>query len=138
MLPKALAYEGAILLTSGFGDMRMNPSIESFLRLLEGRQGAIEASTVDSLRPARPEVILNLPSEAGVRPPVPRTDIALQPGCSVRLTRGRSIGSTGQILNLPKSPILLENGLQVSCAEVELVTGERLMVPLANIEVSGA
>jgi hypothetical protein len=32
---------------------------------------------------------------------------------------------------------LLENGLHVLCAQVELSGGERVSVPLANIEVFG-
>jgi len=54
---------------------------------------------------------------------------------TVRMLREPNMGQTGRILDLPKSPILLDNGLRVLCAQVELVAGEQLYVPLANLEV---
>jgi hypothetical protein len=55
----------------------------------------------------------------------------------VRLTRSPHIGSIGKIADLPKTPQMLDNGLRVPCAQVDLVTGERVMAPLANLEVFG-
>jgi hypothetical protein len=55
----------------------------------------------------------------------------------VRVMRGDGSSIAGQIAGLPDEPQVLENGLQVLCALVELVTGERMPVPLANIEVFG-
>jgi hypothetical protein len=56
----------------------------------------------------------------------------------VRLGRGDAAGALGVITHLPKTPILMDNGLRVSCAQVELVTGEKITAPLANLEVTGA
>ena len=85
----------------------------------------------------RPEVFINLPSRSGDRPPPPRISHALRVGESVRLTREPHPGSVGEISDLPKTPQLLDNGLRVLCARVGLVTGESVLVPLANLEVLG-
>jgi len=55
----------------------------------------------------------------------------------VRMIREPYMGQTGIILDLPKAPVLLDNGLRVPCAQVELVAGDKLFVPLANLEVLG-
>jgi hypothetical protein len=55
----------------------------------------------------------------------------------IRLKRDPNMGTTGKIVDLPESPILLDNGLRVMAAQVQLVTGETMFVPLANLEVLG-
>jgi hypothetical protein len=43
----------------------------------------------------------------------------------------------GQIANLPKSPVLLDNGLRAMCAQVALLGGDSVLVPLENLEIFG-
>ena len=82
-------------------------------------------------------MFINLPPKAGERPPQVNINQVLREGANVRLNRAPHIGSIGQIVDLPKTPQLLDNGLRVMCARVELATGEKALVPLANIEVFG-
>lgn len=136
-LDLALNAPGPILLTEGFGTARLNPSIQQFLAEFEGKQ-----ATLDAVRPAltvlsRPEVILTVPLPSVDRPAPPLIHLAMQTGMPVRVMRSDGSSITGQIIGLPEEPQVLENGLQVSCATVELITGERAAVPLANIEVFG-
>ncbi len=128
---------GAILLTEGFGSIRMSATLFNMLSSFAGRQATLDATPPDRWESRRPEVIINPSSRAGARPPRPNIDLILQVGSTVRLTRPPNAGQVGKVINLPKTPNLLENGLRVMCAQVELVTGDKLMIPLANLEVFG-
>ncbi len=134
---RALELPVAIILTEGFGDIRLSPQTLSLLEGFVGRQTTLDAVLPNRWDARRPEIFVNLPPKAGERPPDPNLNMTLQPGMSVRLTRDPYAGVVGQITNLPKAPQLLENGLRVVCAQVDLVTGERVFVPLANLEVFG-
>jgi len=132
-----LECKGAIMLTEGFGALRMSGVIFNALNGFDGRQGTLDAVMPNRWQPRRPEIILN-PSGRGSSRAVPaNVNQLLQVGTTVRLSRLPNLGQAGTVVNLPKTPVLLENGLRVMCAEVEMVTGERFTVPLANLEVFG-
>jgi hypothetical protein len=134
---RALNMPIAILLTEGFGEIRMSSYLFSLLEAFNGRQTTLDAVFPTRWDAGRPEVFINLPPKAGERPPEPRMDLTLQVGMTVRLTRAPYAGMVGQVSNLPKTPQLLDNGLRVFCAQVDVATGGRIMIPLANLEVFG-
>ncbi len=138
MIPLAMESYATILLTEGFGSQRMSHTAAEFFEAMEGRQAMVDAVLPAPLETRRPEVIVNVQIQPGERPPAPNLSVYLQEGREVRLARGSSAGMIGYVVGLPKEPVLLENGLRVPCALVELVTGEKVHVPLANIEVSGS
>ncbi len=138
LIDAALTAPGAILLTEGFGRQRMNGATFAFLEEMRGRQATLDAVLPAPLEPRRPELIVNVPLAAGQRPPAPNPNQPLRAGDQVRVASGDSAGSTGRVISLPKSPVLLDNGLRVLAVQVELVTGEKLTVPLANIDVLGS
>ncbi|MBI1258761.1 MAG: hypothetical protein GC204_14930 [Chloroflexi bacterium] len=137
LMPVALESRAAILLTESFGSSKMSNVIAQFLDTMEGRQATVDAALPAPLETRRPEVIINVPIEPGERPAGPNLSASLRNGREVRLTRGAYSGMSGYVIGLPKEPVSLDNGLRVACAQVELVTGEKINVPLANIEVSG-
>jgi hypothetical protein len=137
LIDVAMQLRGAVLLTEGFGTTRMSKHVSSFLEALAGKQATVDAATPDRFEARRPEVIVNMPVRAGQRPPMPDADLTLDTGMTVRMTRGSMAGLVGQIVHLPKTPYLLDNGLRVPCAQVQLVTGESAFIPLANLEVFG-
>lgn len=129
---------GAILITEGFGAARFSSIVASLLSDLSGRQATLDALMPNRWERQRPELVINLPAtRAGERPPAPNLALTLRPGMTVRLTRPPYAGQIGQVSNLPKTPHLLDNGLRVPCAQVELVAGGTAFVPLANLEVLG-
>jgi len=136
LLDYALSLDAAIMLTEGFGSMRMSTSNFQFLDDYDGRQALLDAHTPLGTDMRRPEVIITVPM-SGERPGPPLVSLSLQPGTQVRLTQGRMAGSLGRVVSLPKLPVVIDNGLRVPCAEVALVAGNRVMVPLANLEVLG-
>lgn len=136
MIKEAISARGGILLTDGFGAQRMNTPTYQFFDEMDGRQATVDAVLPGPLELRRPEVIVNVPLHPQERPSAPLTNVSLQQGMQVRVIHGGAV-TFGEAIGLPKAPVLLDNGLRVQCAQVELVTGERLMVPLANIEVPG-
>lgn len=137
LIDALLAVKGAVMLTEGFGSLRMSGLVYNMLNNFNGRQATLEAVQPNRWQTRRPEVIVNPSGRGQNRAVRPNVNQALTVGTSVRLTRIPHLGDVGTVVNLPKTPILLENGLQVLCAEVESVTGEKLTVPLANLEVFG-
>ncbi len=134
---RVLALRGAVLLTEGFGSLRMSASVFNLLNNFNGRQATLDAALPSRWESNRPEVIINPSSRMTTRPPRPNINQTLTSGTQVRLTRPPNAGNVGKIVHLPKTPHLLDNGLRVPCAWVELVTGEKVWVPLANLEVFG-
>ncbi len=138
LLPQALAMSAAVMLTEGFGNMRMGPQAASLLEGFAGRPAVLDAHQPGRWDTVRaPEVIINLPPKSGGRPPAPDVDRALSPGMTVRLTREPHAGWHGEIVELPPAPQPLANGLRVPCARVSLASGETVVVPLANLEFMG-
>ncbi len=132
---RMLQSEIVIMLTEGFGTMRMSAIVLNLLNEFDGHQVTLDAHTPRSWEPRCPEVIAGV--QADERPPRPNFMLALRPGMSVRITRAPFAGQVGKIVNLPKNPVLLDNGLRVPGAQVELIGGEIKPIPLANIEVTG-
>ncbi|MEP6986356.1 MAG: hypothetical protein ABI970_12205 [Chloroflexota bacterium] len=137
LIEAALAVKGAVMLTEGFGSLRMSGLVYNMLNNFNGRQATLEAVQPNRWQTRRPEVIVNPSGRGASRAARPNVNQALTVGTNVRLTRIPHAGDVGTVVNLPKMPILLENGLKVLCAEVESVTGEKITVPLANLEVFG-
>jgi hypothetical protein len=137
LIDAVLAVKGAVMLTEGFGSLRMSGLVYNMLNNFNGRQATLEAVQPNRWQTRRPEVIVNPSGRGASRAVRPNLNQALTVGTSVRLTRLPHIGDVGTVVNLPKMPVLLENGLKVMCAEVESVTGEKMTVPLANLEVFG-
>jgi hypothetical protein len=137
LIEDALRASGAVFITEGFGATRFSPLVANLLNDLVGRQATVDALLPNRWQRQRPELVVNLPMRAGERPPGPNLGLMLRPGMTVRLTRAPYAGQIGQVSNLPKTPHLLDNGLRVPCAQVELVAGGTAFVPLANLEVLG-
>jgi hypothetical protein len=137
LIDEVVKVKGAVLLTEGFGPIKMSATVFNMLNGFNGRQASLDAYLPNRWTARRPEVIINPSARAATRPPRPNVNLTLSVGSTVRLTRPPNAGQVGKIINLPKTPILLENGLRVPCAQVELITGEKVTAPLANLEVFG-
>jgi hypothetical protein len=134
----ALNASGVILLTEGFGAARMNRTAFTILSEFEGQQVTLDAHQPRGWDTRRPEVIVNIAgTKATEAPSRPNIMLALRPGMTVRMTRDPYMGQTARIIDLPKTPVLLENGLRILSAQLELPGGETVYVPLANLEVLG-
>jgi hypothetical protein len=125
-----------VLLTEGFGQRRRTELIYHLLQSNMGRQAAFDAAVPDRWSENRPEIMIPLPS-GGVLPPTPALDQALTVGAQVRITRAPWDGFVGTIVELPKTPQIVDNGLRVLSAKVQIPDGPVGWVPLANLELLG-
>lgn len=132
MIPQALDSNMTIMLTEGFGHFHMTPQI---LHVLQDHEGYhITLDTTESTY-RRPEAIINRPSAQFHQKPHHIAPIRV--GCHVRIIRQPYFGQIGHVCDIPHHPITLANGLRVMGARVELMDGETINVPLANLELAG-
>jgi hypothetical protein len=61
----------------------------------------------------------------------------LEMGAAVRIIRDPWFGVLGQVTELPSEPHVLESGSKARVLEVTSRTGEKLIVPRANVEIIG-
>lgn len=138
MMALAMQAEHPIMLTEGFGSIRMSRAVLGLLAEIEGQQVTLDAYRPQGYETRRPEAIVNTSVRRGETPPSrPNIMLTLREGMTVRATREPYAGLTGRVSDLPKMPVLLDNGLRVPCAQVELIIGETVVIPLANLEVLG-
>ncbi|NDJ77491.1 MAG: hypothetical protein GYB65_14660 [Chloroflexi bacterium] len=132
----AMGLKFPVILTEGFGQRRPTTLIYTLLQSNMGRQAAFNAAAPDRWSWERPEIMIPLPT-GGSTPPTPALDQALQVGAQVRMTRAPWDGLTGEVVELPPAPQVIESGLRLPCARVQLADGQARLIPLANIEVVG-
>lgn len=138
ILDSVLDVSFAVLLTEGFGQMKMSNAAFSLFQEFDGRQGTLDAYLPRRFEPRRPEVIINRPPGEGDRlDSREEANNPLKTGMRVRIIREPYAGVTGRVVELPAQPVQIENGLRVRCARVELLAGEYVDVPLANVEFVG-
>jgi hypothetical protein len=123
------------MLTEGFGASRMNGEVHSLLKEYDGYQVILDADLPGRWTARRPEVVINRIIEE--RPPGLNLNATLKTGLRVRITRQPLLGQIARIAELPNQPLLLPNGLRVMGARVELISGEMVNIPLANLELAG-
>jgi hypothetical protein len=139
------AIDLTLILTEGFGSIRMAERTFRLLRSLEGQEASINGATQIRAGVIRPEVIV--PAEgvkvlrcSGVRAGLPehlntRTPEHLDIGTPIRIIREPYFGRLGRVAALPAEPQMVPSGAAVRVLEAELEDGERVMVPRANVEV---
>ena len=137
LIDLAMSIAKPIMLTEGFGSISMNRAMLSGLADLEGQHVLLDAYLPRAGDHRRPEVIVNAQARQGETPSRPNVMLTLRPGLNVRITREPYVGQSGQVVNLLKSPILVDNGLRLPCAQITLAGGETVTVPIANLEVIG-
>ena len=125
----------AIMLTEGFGNSRMNGEVYSLLKEYDGFQVILDADLPGRWTARRPEVVINRSIDE--RPPGLNLNASLKTGLRVRITRHPHLGQIARIAELPDQPLPMPNGLRVMGARVELISGQIVNIPLANLELAG-
>jgi len=124
-----------VIVLQGFGVLTPDPKITE---ILESRQGALASVTAhlpDKDTGERPEVIIpggegDVGADMGSRE-------KLAIGHLVQVISGPAQGKTGEVIALPEEKLRCENGLAISSAEVRIETGDTIIVPKANLFISG-
>jgi hypothetical protein len=126
----------SIIVTEGFGVMRMAQRTFNLLRSLEGHTASINGATQIRAGVIRPEIIVPLESSAHPLEAMPTAESQqLNIGVPIRIIREPYFGKLGRVRALPPELVEVESGARVRVLEAELEDGTVVTVPRANIEI---
>ncbi len=125
-----------LVLTEGFGPIRMAERTFRLLQANAGRRASVSGATQIRAGVIRPEIIIPHLEE----PPPPGGPLAeagesFAPGVAVRVIREPHFGALATVLALPVELTEIPTGARVRVAEIELLGGSRITLPRANLEL---
>jgi hypothetical protein len=120
-----------ILLLEGFGQIPINSTAYKLLSSNEKRDLTILAQPWNRMTGERPELIINLPTDASQAPEL----VQIMPGMIVRINSLPHFGKIATLVKIPSGLSALPNRLRVPCAIVRLEDNEQIVVPLANLDI---
>jgi hypothetical protein len=133
LIPIAARARYPIIVLDGFGRRGINSAAYRLLATSERREAALNAEPWDRFTGRRPEVIIPLPASPETL--ASRETAEFVHGQRVILLRAPYTGLIGTLASLPPGLIALPNGLKARVAEIDLEDGDRVVVPLANLNV---
>lgn len=126
-----------LIITEGFGRMRMSDRTFNLLKKLEGKEAAINGATQIRAGVIRPEIIVPQ-LDTGTRPQMSEHFVpqkGMEPGMAVRIIREPDFGKIGKIVSLPVDLQVVDTESPVRVLEVELEDGRTVAVPRADVEI---
>ncbi len=123
-----------VVITEGFGKMRMAKRSFELLASLEGKMASVNGATQIRAGVIRPEVIVPCPETEGEQKPS-LAEGGLAVGMAVRIIREPYFGTIGRVTSLPVELVKIETEALVRVLEVELEDGKRVILPRANVEI---
>lgn len=122
-----------LVLTEGFGRIRMAQRTFDLLRSLEGRPASMNGATQIRAGVIRPEIIV--PRERLTETTPREESHDLGPGTPIRIIREPYFGLLATVAALPTELQEIPTGAHVRVLEADLESGERVTVPRANVEI---
>ncbi|MDH7570115.1 MAG: hypothetical protein QHJ73_11080 [Armatimonadota bacterium] len=122
-----------LVVTEGFGEIRMAERTFQLLQSLEGKRASINGATQIRAGVIRPEVIVPTEQPAVMLPE--EKEGVLEIGARIRVIRDPYFGRLGSVVALPPELQTIPTGATVRVLEAELDGGERVTVPRANVEI---
>ncbi len=123
-----------LILTEGFGELPMSPSIFSLLCDFQGFNASVNGATQIRSGVLRPEIIIPL-EEGGEQNKEILKPFGIVSGATVRLVRQPFFGKLGKVVEIPVELHRLESGSMVRVLDVRLENGSIVRVPRANVEI---
>ncbi|MEK6256597.1 MAG: hypothetical protein N2C13_04675 [Chloroflexota bacterium] len=124
-----------IIVIEGFGKLAMNSAAYNLISSHDTRETVINAEIFDRYADKRPEIII--PLDASGEAINPLSMDSFRSGQRVRIIRSPHHGEIGSLITIIAGMTPLPSGLRAQCAQIELESGEKAVIPLANIEVLG-
>ncbi len=125
-----------LIVTEGFGRLRMADRTFKLLNSLVGKQASINGATQIRAGVIRPEVIV--PYEITSKSEIKKSslqEVGLVIGTPIRVIREPYFGQLGTVTNLPAELQIIETEAKVRVLEVELEDKRRVILPRANVEI---
>jgi hypothetical protein len=127
-----------LVLTEGFGSLRMAEGTFRLLKSREGARASVSGATQIRAGVMRPEIVVPI----GTGSAAAATDggesaqiLGLAAGVPIRGIREPYFGRLGTVVSLPHELRPLDTEAKVRVVEVEWEGGERVVVPRANVEL---
>ena len=121
----------AVVITEGFGQIRMADRTFGLLKTLAGQDASVSGATQIRAGVLRPEIIVpgteSIVSEQTLK--------GLVPGADVRGIRTPYFGLVGKVIELPPELQKVESGATVRVARIDFPNLGKVTVPRANIEL---
>ncbi len=125
-----------LIVTEGFGEIAMAERTWRLLDSRSGQQASVNGATQIRAGVMRPEVVIPLPHEENpADSAAKRASGYLELGTPVRIIRDPYFGLIGEVAGLPPEPQVLDSGSKARVLEVKFDSGERVVVPRANVEL---
>jgi hypothetical protein len=123
-----------VIITEGFGNMRMSQSTFDLLSKFEGYHASVNGATQIRAGVLRPEIII--PHDEYLdQGPEEELASGMVPGTPVRIIRQPYFGAIGMVKFLPVELQQVESESYVRVLDVELNDGTVVTVPRANVEI---
>ena len=125
----------SIVITEGFGIIKMANSCFELLKSFEGHKASIHGITQIRAGVMRPEIIIPIKfkkEDLKVEEPKMAT---LEIGTTIRVIRQPNFGLIGKVTGLPEKLTKVESETLVRILEAELENGKKVTIPRANVEV---
>ncbi|MCH7760534.1 hypothetical protein IIA15_03910 [candidate division TA06 bacterium] len=127
-----------LIITEGFGRMRMADKTFSLLKEHIGERASINGATQIRAGVMRPEIIIPLDSNPPHSPFMKggkEGGLGLVVGSPIRVIREPFFGQLGKVTGLPSELQTIETESKVRVLEVELSDARRVLLPRANVEM---
>lgn len=124
-----------LIITEGFGKLRMAKRTFELLAGLDGQKASCNGATQIRAGVIRPEVIVPLDGKTETKEEDESLKEGMNIGTMVRIIRDPYFGRIGKVKSLPPELRVIETEAKVRAVEVELDTGEDVIVPRANVEI---
>lgn len=128
-----------LIITEGFGDIAMAERTFNLLKEREGAQAAVNGTTQIRAGVMRPEIVIPLDETPPAHDSTTDNNATalgiLETGVPVRIIREPYFGLLGKVGEMPTELRVLESGSESRVLEVILQTGNKVIVPRANVEL---
>lgn len=131
LIPQAQSLNFPVFITNGIGSQGMAQPIFDLMLKSEAREVALFTAPRGQSG-GRPEIVI--PLEAVSKDTVPPADQPLAVGQMVRVIRPPYVNQMGTIAHIYQGKRLTTIGTRVHGADIELVDGTAVFVPIANLE----
>ena len=123
-----------LIVTEGFGKMRMSQRTFDLLKDFEGYRAAVNGATQIRAGVLRPEIIIPH-GQAVEASDDDSISAGMTPGTPVRIIRQPYFGSIAKVVSLPIELQRVQSESMVRVVNLELEDGSTVTVPRANVEI---
>lgn len=124
-----------LVVTEGFGKIRMADKTFNLLRKSVGKKASINGATQIRAGVIRPEIIICALELKDKTESAGEESLGMIIGSTVRVIREPRFGELAKVVSLPVPLTIVQSETKVRVVEVEFRDGKRWMLPRANVEI---